>query len=95
MVPDSSTRAVDIVVRGMVQGVGFRYRCKWKADELGLTGSAENQLDGNVFIHLQGMDYRIDSFMNWLRGDIQGVYISRIDVSQGKISGNAEDFQIR
>ncbi len=48
-----SARA-DIVVEGLVQGVGYRAFVKRSADALGLTGYAENMPDGTVHIVVEG-----------------------------------------
>lgn len=42
------------IVRGQVQGVGFRYRAKYAADTLGLTGWVQNEDDGSVTLEVQG-----------------------------------------
>jgi acylphosphatase len=39
---------------GDVQGVGFRYRAKYAAQELGVTGWVENEWDGSVVMEAQG-----------------------------------------
>lgn len=41
-------------VHGMVQGVGFRWWTRCRALELGLTGYAANQPDGQVRVVAQG-----------------------------------------
>lgn len=41
-------------IHGQVQGVGFRYRAKYAAQTLGLTGWVENQDDGSVELEVQG-----------------------------------------
>jgi acylphosphatase len=43
-----------ILVRGRVQGVGFRWWTRVRALELGLVGFARNQADGRVEICAQG-----------------------------------------
>lgn len=35
-------RAIRIIVKGLVQGVGFRYYCYKTAKEYGITGYAKN-----------------------------------------------------
>ena len=42
------------VVSGRVQGVGFRYRARYAAGQLGLTGWVENEDDGTVTLEVQG-----------------------------------------
>ncbi len=41
-------------ITGQVQGVGFRYRARYAAQTLGLTGWAQNEDDGSVTLELQG-----------------------------------------
>jgi acylphosphatase len=43
-----------IVVRGLVQGVGFRWFVHRKAAALGLEGWVQNAADGSVAIEAQG-----------------------------------------
>ena len=38
---------------GRVQGVGFRYRAKYAANGMGITGWAKNQADGSVEMEAQ------------------------------------------
>lgn len=47
-------------IYGRVQGVGFRYRAMYAAQELSLTGWVENKDDGSVEMELQGPAERID-----------------------------------
>nr|WP_202898609.1 acylphosphatase [[Eubacterium] cellulosolvens] len=43
-----------LVFTGRVQGVGFRYRAKYLADDLGITGWVMNESDGSVVMEAQG-----------------------------------------
>lgn len=47
-------------IYGQVQGVGFRYRAKYAAQTLGLTGWVENMDDGSVEMEVQGLPEQID-----------------------------------
>lgn len=49
-------------VCGSVQGVGFRWRAKYTAGVLGLTGWAENQPDGTVAMEVQGEWAAVEEF---------------------------------
>ena len=42
------------VVSGRVQGVGFRYRARYAAGQLGLAGWVQNEDDGTVTLEVQG-----------------------------------------
>lgn len=50
-------------IYGRVQGVGFRYRAKYAAQSLGLTGWVENETDGSVKMEVQGLAEQIDSLL--------------------------------
>ncbi|EGT3615381.1 acylphosphatase [Clostridium perfringens] len=52
----------DFLVRGRVQGVGFRFFCKYQASLFSLTGYAKNLEDGSVFIEVQGDETSIKKF---------------------------------
>ncbi|MDD8048161.1 MAG: acylphosphatase [Thomasclavelia sp.] len=58
---------VHIYFSGIVQGVGFRYRCYNIASQLGLTGWARNLYDGRVECELQGSKNNIEDFISNLK----------------------------
>ncbi len=43
------------IIRGAVQGVGFRFFVQRKARALGLSGWARNRSDGTVEVHAEGL----------------------------------------
>jgi acylphosphatase len=55
-------KRIHIVVRGQVQGVGYRYYCQVQAVRLGLTGFARNKDDGSVEVEAQGSGMAIEEF---------------------------------
>lgn len=63
------------IFTGRVQGVGFRYRAKYVASGLGLTGWVKNEWDGSVEMEVQGTDASINKMLVLIN---QGSYI-RID----------------
>lgn len=52
----------EFLVNGRVQGVGFRFFCKYQASLLSLTGYAKNLEDSNVLIEVQGNESSIKKF---------------------------------
>ena len=61
-----------IVFYGWVQGVGFRYRARMAAREIGCTGWVRNEYDGTVTMEIQGTEQQIDMV---IRAIEQGTYI--------------------
>lgn len=64
------------VVRGRVQGVGFRWFVSRRAGELGLEGFARNLDDGSVEIVARGSEAAVDELERHIR---MGPRLSRID----------------
>ena len=68
-----STVRLVATVTGEVQGVGFRYRTRQQAEQLGLVGSATNRPDGSVLVVAAGPSSSVDQFLKWLNsGDTPG-----------------------
>jgi acylphosphatase len=55
------------VVKGLVQGVGFRYQTSHQGLKLGLTGYAKNLNNGDVEVVACGTETQIDEFTEWLK----------------------------
>ena len=54
---------------GRVQGVGFRYKAKYLAQSLGLTGWVKNEWDGSVTMEIQGRSMMIEKMLENLNRD--------------------------
>lgn len=78
---EQTSKAVKVTVRGTVQGVGLRYRVRWAAEDQNLTGWVRNEADGTVTIHVEGVAHRINNFLDWLRGGVDGAKITRIETA--------------
>ena len=70
-----------IVFHGRVQGVGFRYKARTKASELGLSGWVRNEHDGTVLMEIQGTEAKIDILIKELMED-RYIEISRMEVKK-------------
>ena len=75
---------LDLVIEGRVQGVGYRYSAKMKAESLGIRGSVQNLRDGSVFVTVQGEKEAIDNFVRWCYKGPPGAIVSNIEKIQGK-----------
>lgn len=60
-------KAVDVIVSGRVQAVGFRAFTRRNAVMLGVRGYVENLGDGRVHAVLEGDDYQVDKLLELLR----------------------------
>ncbi len=69
-------------ISGRVQGVGFRYRAKYVASSMGLTGWVKNEWDKTVEMEVQGT---IDQLNHMLTLINQGAYIQIDNVERKEI----------
>jgi acylphosphatase len=67
------------VVSGQVQGVGYRYFVRGRAEAAGLTGSARNRPDGRVEVALEGPDAAVAAVLAELDGPRAPGSVTRID----------------
>lgn len=58
-----------MVFSGRVQGVGFRYKANYIADQYRLTGYVRNEYDGSVTVEVQGSEQEIYMFLKLLASD--------------------------
>ena len=70
---------------GRVQGVGFRYRAKYAAQSLNLTGWVQNETDGSVTMEVQGLPEQIDQIFPLI---LRGGYIQITDMRVREISAD-------
>lgn len=81
-------------VRGRVQGVGFRWWVRRNALELGLTGGAENLVDGRVKIVAEGGRDGLIELLSRLEGPGAPGQVAQVthrwDPARGGFSGFVE-----
>jgi len=75
---------IDLVIEGKVQGVGYRYSTKIKAESLGIRGSVQNLSDGSVFVTAQGEKEAMDNFVRWCYKGPPSAIVRNIEKVQGK-----------
>lgn len=66
-------------ISGCVQGVGFRYRAKYAAGGLGVTGWVRNEWDGTVEMEVQGSMEQINKMLKLIN---QSPYIRIEDIDR-------------
>ena len=68
-----------VVVRGRVQGVGFRWFVREAAREAGLSGWVRNREDGAVEVEAEGPHAALDAFRALITRGPQGAVVSSVD----------------
>jgi acylphosphatase len=82
------------VVRGVVQGVGFRWHAKERARELGLAGWVQNLPDGAVEVWAEGAAKGVEEFIAWLRHGPPAARVEAVDLSDEPPTGSVR-FEVR
>lgn len=67
-------------VRGMVQGVGFRYFTYREASSLGITGYVKNLSDGRVEVFAEGSSENLQALLDRLQQGPGAGYVEKVDV---------------
>lgn len=84
----------DIVVRGYVQGVGFRYYCHSRAIRLHLTGWVRNNPDGSVGLLVEGDRGSIEVLIEELKLGPRSASVADVRVQWKPFTGNYHSFSI-
>jgi acylphosphatase len=91
---EEATIAILVLVRGRVQGVGFRYEARSFARSLGLSGWITNLPDGGVETYAEGHASDVDRYKRWLEHGPPGARVESIDVSERNPKGTLTGFII-
>lgn len=84
----------DLKIYGIVQGVWFRSFAKTKADELGITGFAENESDETVRVEAEGEEPILERFIEWCRIGSEYAKVEKVEVKEGAIK-NFKKFLVK
>ena len=90
-VPEARLHAT---VRGVVQGVGFRYWTLGEAEKRGLVGSAGNLLDGTVEVTAEGTRDDVEALLDWLRSGNTPGRVDEVDATIGPATGEFTRFSL-
>jgi acylphosphatase len=88
-------KALQAVVDGMVQGVGFRYAAIRQARALGLTGFVRNLDDGRVEVMAEGEEASLERLEAWLRHGPSGAHVRSLESRYAPYRGIYRDFNVR
>ncbi|MFC2129622.1 acylphosphatase [Bacteroidota bacterium] len=71
------------MVRGRVQGVGFRYSAVHMANRLGLKGYVKNLYDGSVMLEIEGPTEHVDEMIYWCKTGPGTGHVDDIELTEG------------
>ena len=82
------------VVRGDVQGVGFRYYVQRKARQLGLPGWVRNNEDGSVELVAEGDRDALEQLKRAVEEGPRGARVDRVDTQWSQGTGGLKAFDL-
>lgn len=80
---------LEVVARGVVQGVGFRWFAQREASLLGLTGWVANEPDGSVRCLATGPRAALETFADRLREGPPSGRVDRLDLDWRSSNGES------
>lgn len=78
---DKAHNCFHAVIKGRVQGVGYRMFAREAAVRLGCTGWVRNRPDGNVEVHAEGSESVLTELLTELSSGPAWSHVSDIDVT--------------
>ena len=88
-------RAKRYIVRGRVQGVGYRYFAQAVAERLGVTGFVRNLANGEVEVHAEAEEATLQTFKHELKRGPRMAHVADIAENDVPAAGSYSSFLIR
>ena len=87
--------AQHLVIRGRVQGVGYRYAMTETAQALGVTGWVRNRRDGTVEAVVQGGDEPVQRLVEWSKRGPVGATVTAVESTAHAVDPALDAFTAR
>ncbi|HOK57199.1 MAG TPA: acylphosphatase [bacterium] len=84
-----------LYVKGIVQGVGFRWYAQRIGNSIGVSGWVKNLPDGSVEIVVEGEKEKIEIFIEEMKNGYLGKNITEIEKIEEDFKGEFKGFEIR
>ena len=78
-----------VVVRGRVQGVGFRVNCAHEAERAGVAGTVRNLPDGGVEAAFEGPTAAVERMVEWCARGPRHAVVRDVRVSEVPLTGRS------
>lgn len=83
---------LNIKISGRVQGVFFRNFAKEKAEQLRITGFAQNEPDGSLYLEIEGGEDNLEKFVEWCGDGPDLARIEKVEITEGTLKNFQEFF---
>jgi acylphosphatase len=82
-----------LIIKGFVQGVGYRYSMYYAARNFQITGWVRNRRDGTVEAMAQGTEEAVQSFIEWAQKGPDLARVDQVQVLEG--DGEFTEFSVK
>ncbi len=90
-----STQRVELVISGVVQGVGFRYFTYQKAQQLKVTGWVKNLPDGSVAVVAEGERGELEILIAELKTGPRFGAVHNVDLKWAEPTAQYSSFEVQ
>ena len=84
-----------LIIKGRVQGVGYRMSAYDAAIDLGITGWVKNMRDGSVEVLAESDKATLEQFVSWAKKGPGYAKVSEVSTEELDASGEFKSFYIR
>jgi acylphosphatase len=85
---------VKLIIKGIVQGVSFRYYTQREARKYGVGGWVRNLPDGSVAALFEGEEEDIEAMIQWCRQGPPGARVTGVIVQPDEYQGEFQSFSV-
>lgn len=85
----------ELIARGRVQGVGFRWHVRKCALDNSVTGYVQNQSDGSVLIIATAEEHEFERFCHSIQNGHTRAWVSSLELAKIDYAKSYNDFTIR
>jgi acylphosphatase len=90
-----SKSRVKLIIKGIVQGVNFRYYTQREAQKRNLSGWVRNLPDGSVAALFEGDEDEVEAMIQWCRHGPPSAQVTEMLVQPMEYRGEFQSFSIQ
>jgi acylphosphatase len=91
---ENTNHRAEIIVNGLVQGVGFRYFVLRNGLSLGLKGYVKNLYSGEVIAVVEGEKFRINELFELMKQGPSHSYVKKVNIAWTSFNNEFTTFEI-
>lgn len=87
-------KGLKLKIYGKVQGVGFRWSVRSKAEDLNLVGWVKNVSDNTVECEVEGEEAQLEKFLKWIKDGPRFAKVDDVEIDWEKPKEEFKKFKI-